>query len=139
MALKRQPIAPYTLPGSGGSQTPGKKLRLVGGAQEEVSLPAKAPHPAPPFQQARRPGIPWGPTAHWVCDLGRLLLSRPQPPHCTMQEVAHISQVSPLQLSSLSTQPCPLSSPESGPHGVSLGQLPGGVPEDGKSELGSLW
>lgn len=48
MALKRQPTAPYTLPVAGGSQTPGKKQRLVGGAQEEVaSQPRHHTQPRP--------------------------------------------------------------------------------------------
>lgn len=97
--------SPHTPLGAGGSQTPGKKLRLVGGAQEEAaSQPRHHTRPRPFKRPGDRPGIPRGPPAHRVCDLGRLLLlSRPQPPHRTMQEVAHISQVSPLQLSSLST------------------------------------
>lgn len=85
--------APCTLPGAEGSQPPGKKRGWWVGPRRR-DLPAPVPHPAPPFQQARRPGIPWGPTAHGVCELGRLLLLS-RPPHCVKQEVAQKSQVSP--------------------------------------------
>lgn len=50
-----------------------------------------------------------------------------------MQEVAELSQVSPLQLSSLGTKPCPFSSlgvsPESEADRVRPQQLPRGLPE----------
>lgn len=73
MALKRQPRVPCTLPGAGGSQSPGKKLRLVGGAEKEVAAQSWHHTQSCPFKRPRDRG-----SGHRVCDLGSLLLlSRP--------------------------------------------------------------
>lgn len=53
-----------------GSQPPGKKLGWWVGPRRR-HLPALVPHPAPPFQQARRPGIPWGLQLTGCASLGR--------------------------------------------------------------------
>lgn len=53
MALKRPPTAPHTLLGAGGSPTPGRKLRLVGGAQEEAASQPRHHTQPRPF---KRPG-----------------------------------------------------------------------------------
>lgn len=135
---KRVSQQPYTLTGAGGSQPPGRKLGWWV-SPGRGGLPTLAPHPAPPFQEARRPGIPRGCATRRVCDLGQLLffLSLSSPPH-NAGSGSDIPGV-PCSARPLSTRPHPLSStgvsPESGPDRVRLQQQTGGVPEVTQSEL----
>lgn len=63
MALKRQPIAPYTVLGGWGLTNSKEEAKAGGWGPGGGSLPAKAPHPAPPSREARRPRIPRGPSS----------------------------------------------------------------------------
>lgn len=99
----RGSVSTCTLPGAEGSQPPGKKEAGGWGPGVGASQPWYHTQ-SHPFNR-QETWDPKGPAAHGVCEL----LSRP--PHSAKQEMAQKSRVSPLQLSTLNTKPCPLSSP----------------------------